>query len=206
MKTGWPNHYILHLTTVSLDVKKVFAKASNQIAKYYRSVHVHLNETIPNDRKAIWQHSEFHNHCQTTKHTWLSLSTWSKLANQLACYWISMVTGCLTRLNRICWIWLGISTLKKGRQGALWTVTCTMIILMDGLMRLHFWLRKKQPSYQKVYSWSDWFLLRYETYNAPEFVLTIPYHKVQKIAFKIIHSTTILLQKWHHAITDLALK
>jgi hypothetical protein len=57
-----------------------------------------------------------------------------------------------------------------------------------------------------VYSQSEWFLSRYEAFNTPEFVLTIPYHKVRKIAFKIIHSTTILLPEWCRIVADLALK
>ncbi len=33
MKTGWPECYIPHLTTISQDVKTVFAKSHNCIAK-----------------------------------------------------------------------------------------------------------------------------------------------------------------------------
>jgi len=57
-----------------------------------------------------------------------------------------------------------------------------------------------------VYCQSDWFLLRYETFNEPGFVLTIPYHKVWKITFKIVHSATILLPEWRRVVADLALK
>lgn len=56
-----------------------------------------------------------------------------------------------------------------------------------------------------MFSQSDWFLSRYEYFNEPGFVLTIPYHKVRKIAFKIVHSTTILLPEWRRVVADLEL-
>ncbi len=36
MKTGRPQHYIPHPTTVSRDTKTVFARTRNRIAKYLR--------------------------------------------------------------------------------------------------------------------------------------------------------------------------
>lgn len=39
MKMGWPSYYLPHLTTVSQDVKTVFAKTQQRIASLLQVIH-----------------------------------------------------------------------------------------------------------------------------------------------------------------------